>query len=442
MTNRSLSGLALAYAGIIAAFFTFASPGKGDPVTAPDKRYVISDFGAVGDGAKLNTKVIQAVIDRCAAAGGGLIVVPKGVFVTGSLFLQPGVNLQVEGVLKGSENAADYPWINTRIAGLEMKWPAALINADHADGLHLTGTGTIDGSGLPWWQKYWAAAKAETDRLDPHFKVPRPRLVHIINSNHIVVSDLLLKDSAFWHLQITYCDGVEIHGLRVRAPHQPVHAASSDGIDIDSTRNVLIEGCDIVCDDDAICLKSGRDADGLRVNRPTENVVIRNCHVGYAHGMVVFGSETSGGIRHVRVSNCRADGGCHAIVRFKTLMGRGGVVEDVVYDHIQADDVGSAMEFNMNALGNTWLPPEFRTRVPPAQGTPVIRNIIIQDLTVTHAQSAGTIVGLTQSPLRGIVLRNVSIEAAKGFTIANTRGLVFENVKLNGQPLAAPPADH
>jgi hypothetical protein len=122
-------------------------------------------------------------------------------------------------------------------------------------------------------------------------------------------------------------------------------------------------------------------------------------------------------------------------------MGRGGVVEDVVYNHIQADNVGSAIEFNMNALGNTWLPPEFRTPVPPSRGTPVIRNITIQDLTVTHAQSAGTIVGLPQSPLRGVVLRNVSIEATKGFTIAHARGLVFENVKVNGQPVAAPPAD-
>ncbi len=443
MPNRSLPGLAFVYAGIIAALFAFASPGEGDLLKPMDQRYVISAFGAVGDGATLNTKAIQSVIDRCAAAGGGTIVVPKGVFVTGSIFLKPGVNLQVEagGVLKGSENAADYPWIDTRIAGLEMKWPAALVNADHADGLQLTGTGTIDGSGLPWWQKYWAAVKAETDHMDPHFKVPRPRLVHIINSNHIVVRDLLMKDSGFWNLQVTYCDGVKIEGVRVRAPHEPVHAPSSDGIDIDSSRNVLVEGCDIVCDDDAICLKAGRDADGLRVNRPTENVVIRNCHIGYAHGMVVFGSETSGGIRHVRVSNCRADGGCRAIVRFKTLMGRGGVVEDIVYDHIQADNVGSVIDFNMNALGNTWLPPEFRTPAPAARGTPVIRDVTIRDLTATQAETAGTIAGLSQSPLRDIVLKNVNIAAAKGFTIANARGLVFENVRFNGQPVAAPPAN-
>ncbi len=250
-------------------------------LTVQSKRFLITDYGAVGDGQTLNTQAIQSAIDRCAAGGGGELVVPKGVFITGSIFLKQGVDLRVEkdGVLKGSQDMNDYTWIDTRIAGLEMKWPAALVNADGLTNLHLSGEGTLDGSGLRWWQDYWAARKAEQGDIDPHFKVPRPRLVHIIRSRQVVVNDLLLKDAAFWHLQLTYCDGVEIHKLKVRAPHEPVHAASSDGIDIDSTRNVLIEGCDIVCDDDAICMKSGRDADGLRVNRPTENVVVRDCHL-------------------------------------------------------------------------------------------------------------------------------------------------------------------
>src|SRR5205807_8003957 len=130
----------------------------------------------------------------------------------------------------------------------------------------------------------------------------------------------------------------------LRAQPTPVTAASSDGTDIDSTRNVLITGCDIACDDDAIGLKSGRDADGLRVNRPTENVVIRDCHVGYAAGLVCFGSETAGGIRNIRINHCRADNGCGEVVRFKTRMGRGGVVEDVVYENIEADGVRTVFD--------------------------------------------------------------------------------------------------
>lgn len=251
------------------------------PLVAAD-RFPVTDFGAKGDGVTLNTKAIQAAIERCAMKGGGVVVIPAGTFVSGSIFLKHGVNLCVEkgGVLKGSQDTNDYPWIDTRIAGLEMKWPAALVNASNVTHLEISGAGLIDGSGERWWREYWDARAREKDGIDPHFKVPRPRLIHLYDSRKVVVRDLHLKDSAFWNLQLTYCDGVIVRNLNIRAPHAPVKAASSDGIDVDSTRNVLIERCDIECDDDAICLKSGRDADGLRVNRPTENVVIRYCRVG------------------------------------------------------------------------------------------------------------------------------------------------------------------
>jgi polygalacturonase len=408
---------------------------------AATARFPVTDFGAKGDGQTLNTRAIQSAIDRCAEAGGGTVVVPEGVFVSGAIFLKAGVNLSVEqgGVLKGSQNTNDYPWIPTRIAGLEMKWPAALVNASNLASLELSGAGTLDGSGERWWREYWTARANEKEGLDPHFKVPRPRLVHIIECRRVVVRDLWLKDAAFWNLQLTYCDGVEVHNLKIRAPHEPIKAASSDGIDIDSTRNVLITGCDIECDDDAICLKAGRDADGLRVNRPTENVVIRDCRVGQAAGLVVFGSETAGGIRNVRVSNCRADKGCGEIVRFKTRMGRGGVVEDIVYENIVAEGAARVFSFNMNAFSTTWLPEEFRTPVPPERGTPVFRNITVRNLTARKCVSAGSLVGLSASPLRDLTLEEVEIEARDGFTIRNATGLRFNKVKVNGRLVESPP---
>ena len=399
-----------------------------------ETRFDIATHGAVGDGKTLNTQVIQAVIDACAQAGGGTVVVPSGVFITGSIFLKQGVNICVEtnGVLKGSDNTNDYPWIQTRIAGLEMKWPAALINADGVTNLQLAGAGTIDGSGARWWHEYWIARAAETGDVDPHFKVARPRLVHIIRSQKILVQDLLFKDSAFWNLQLTYCDGVEVKNLKVRAP---LRAASSDGVDVDSSRNVVIDGCDIECDDDAICLKSGRDADGLRVNRPTEYVEVKNCRVGRAAGLVVIGSETSGSIRHVVVHNCRADSGCGEVVRFKTRMGRGGVVEDVLYENIQADGVRQVFSFNMDSFSTTWLPEEFRAPVPAELGTPVFRNITVRNLTAKNCAAAGRIVGLAESPIQNMRLVNVDIQGAdKPFYIRHTRGLAFENVKINGKP--------
>ena len=423
---------------LLSVLFALSAPAS-EPAS---RRYLINEQGAVGDGKTLNTKAIQKAIDRCAADGGGTLVVPQGTFVTGSIFLKPGVNLLVEkgGILKGSSNTNDYPWIDTRIAGFEMKWPAALINADGVSGLQITGEGTIDGSGERWWREYWDMRRREKDDIDPHFKVGRPRLVHVIRSTNVVVRDLTLKDSAFWNLQLTYCEGVEVHRLTIRAPHEPIKAASSDGIDIDSTRNVLITGCDIECDDDAICLKAGRDADGLRVNRPTENVVIRDCHVGHAAGLVVFGSETSGGIRNVKIYDCRADNGCGEVVRFKTRMGRGGVVEDILYENIQAEGLRQAINFNMDSFSTTWVPEEFRTPVPAEKGTPIFRNITVRNLTVKNCSNAGHLVGLPQSPLRGITLENVELQAKTPFTIKNAMDVKFNNVKVNGKPVS-PPAE-
>jgi len=416
-------------------------PLLAQAVASVDLRFVVSEHGAVGDGLTLNTKAIQSVIDDCARAGGGTVVVPRGVFITGSIFLKQGVNLCVEtnGVLKGSQNTNDYPWIDTRIAGLEMKWPAALVNADGVTNLQITGAGTIDGSGETWWREYWLVRALEKDGIDPHFKVGRPRLVHIIRCNQVLVQGVTLKDSAFWNLQLTYCDGVEVRDLKVRVPGGKVRAASTDGIDVDSTRNIVIADCNIECDDDAICLKSGRDADGLRVNRPTENVLIRHCVVTRGAGLVVIGSETSGGIRHVRVEDCRAAAGCEEVVRFKTRMGRGGVVEDIVYDHIQAEGVRQVFSFNMDTFSTTWLPEEFRTSVPPEMGTPIFRNITVSHLKVKNCELAGRIVGLVGSPILNLKLEDVKIQnAGGGLVVKNTSHMQCKNVTVNGKPFIAP----
>jgi polygalacturonase len=407
---------------------------------ASGKTISIAEAGAIGDGTTVNTKAIQTAIDRCHSDGGGTVVVPAGVFVSGSIFLTQGVSLEVAegGALQGSQDTNDYPWIKTRIAGLEMKWPAALVNAQSVSNLSITGKGVIDGSGLRWWREYWAARAEEPDGMDPHFKVGRPRLIHIMGATNVTVAGLTLRNSAFWTLQLTYCEGVLVSNITVRNPHAPVRAASSDGIDIDSSRDVIVNGCDVVCDDDGICLKSGRDADGLRVNRPTENVVIRNCHVGHAASMVGFGSETSGGIRHVRILNCRADDNCGCLVRLKSRMGRGGVVEDVLYENIEADHVRQVFDCNMDAHGTTWLPEEFRAMPPENIGTPVIRDITVRSLNARHVMFAGSIAGLPKIPIRNMTLEKVSIEAGESFVIRNAPGLRFLDVTVNGKSVKEP----
>lgn len=404
------------------------------PTRADGHVYDVGAFGAVGDGKTINTVAIQRAINTCAGAGGGTVLISNGVYLTGALFLKQGVALRIEAgaVLKGSTDTNDYPWIESRIAGFEMIWPAGLINAIDLTNVCITGRGTIDGSGERWWREYWAARAADPERMDPHFRVGRPRLIHILRCTNVVVSGPRLMNSPFWHLQVTYADTVHISDLVVRAPAAPVRAASSDGIDIDSSCNVLIERCDIECADDAICMKSGRDADGLRVNRPTENVVVRDCRVGPAAGLVVFGSETSGGIRNVRIYNCRADPGCEEIVRFKTRMGRGGTVENVVYENITGAGVARVFSFNMDALGTMWVPEEFRQPVPPELGTPRIRNVTVRNLKVTRSESAGRIWGMRESPIEGLVLENIDLEVKNGFSIRNVKDPTFVNVRTNG----------
>src|SRR5438067_1134778 len=207
---------------------------------AEPKRFDISEHGAVGDGKTLNTKAIQSAIDQCAGSGGGTLVVPKGEFLSGALFLKPGVNVELlEGaVLKGSTNIEDYPKANTRIEGHFEPWRAALLNADKADHLRITGPGTLDGSGAPFWQEFYRRRKE--DSKTTNLNVERPRLAFIQNSEDVQVSGVTFKDSGFWNLHLYRCHNVVVENCRFQAPHGavPDHASSSDGIHADSLQDV------------------------------------------------------------------------------------------------------------------------------------------------------------------------------------------------------------
>ena len=297
------------------------------------KRFVISDFGAVADAATVNTKAIQAAIDKCAASGGGVVVVPKGTFLSGAIFLKQGVNLAVEkdGVLKGTTNIDDYPDIQTRWEGTEEPWTSAFVNAEGMTDLEISGEGTIDGSGGEWLQKY--PPRRPSDSPSPaqpstQLKRGKPRLIGIQNSKRVRVAGLSLHNQAVWCLFVLYSEDVLAENLKITVEHS---IPSSDGIDIDSSRRVRIDNVYIDVNDDCISIKSGKDADGLRVNRPAEDIVIENSHFAYGHGGVAMGSETSGGIRNVEVRNCVADSGNWAPIRFKTQPSRGGVVENITY---------------------------------------------------------------------------------------------------------------
>jgi exo-poly-alpha-galacturonosidase len=393
----------LLYAG-----FTIAA----DEAEKQAKRYVITDYGAIGDGQTLNTKSIQSAINKCAADGGGVLVVPKGTFLTGSIFFKQGVDLllEKEGALKGTVEPNDYPQVDTRWEGEERVWTAALVNFFNMKDVSLTGPGQIDGSGDQWMQHF--------PRGSRELRVGRPRLIAIQNCKNVKVSSLSLKNQACWGLFILYSEKVLVENLTIRAKHNII---SSDGIDVDSSKNVLITGCDIDVNDDCIAIKSGKDEDGRRVNRPAEDIVVEKCRFRYGHGGVSMGSEMSGGIRNVEIRNCIMDSDNWAPIRFKSQPSRGGVVENITYRDIVLHDTRKAFEFNM-----AW---RMVNPKPPSDPLPVVRNVKIINVSGT-AGSVGDMHGLKDSPIRNVTFENCKIKAKRGFTIDNVEELDISGLSI------------
>ncbi|MBE7170886.1 MAG: glycoside hydrolase family 28 protein [Williamsia sp.] len=374
-----------------------------------EKTFVITDSGAVDDGHTVNTLSIQRAIDQCAEAGGGTVVVPKGTFISGAVFLKQGTQLRLEkgGTLKGSLDEADYPQIDTRWEGEEKKWTACLVNAIGLHDVTVTGPGTLDGSGEEWTAK---------GRSGTRFG--RPRLIGFQNCTRVHASNLSLRNQASWGLFVLYCSEAEISNLHIRAAH---NIPSSDGIDIDSGNKIHISNCDIDVNDDCISIKSGKDEDGLRVNRPSENILIEQCRFGYGHGGVAMGSETSGGIRNVVVRNCTADSANWAPVRFKTQPSRSGVVENITYENITLNHTRKAFEFNM-----AW---RMVNPKPAANVLPVVRNIQITRVSGT-ADAAGDMHGLAGSPISGVKFKDCILHTSKGLVLENTERVDTSGLKI------------
>ena len=377
------------------------------------KQFTVTDHGAIGDGHTLNTKAIQAVIDLCGDSGGGTVVIPEGVFLTGAIFLKSGVNLTIErgGALKGSVNPDDYPQVFTRWEGVEREWTSALVNAFDMAALILNGEGVIDGSGDQWMIRY--------PRNSRELHTGRPRLIAVQNCRNVSVSGLTLKNQACWGLFILYSEDAVVENLTIRAEHNII---SSDGIDIDSSRRVRIAGCDIDVNDDCIAIKSGKDEDGRRVNRPAEDVLVEQCRFRYGHGGVSMGSEMSGGIHNVEIRNCIVEADNWAPIRFKSQPSRGGVVENITYRDITLQNTRKAFEFNM-----AWrMVPPIK---PPSDPLPVVRHVRIINVVGT-VQSVGDMHGLKDSPIQDVAFQNCKISAHTGFLLENVEDLDLSGLTL------------
>ena len=266
-----------------------------------------------------------------------------------------------------------YPEFPSRIAGIEMTWPSAVINIMDAENAALTGEGFIDCRGKVFWDKYWAMREEyekKNLRWIVDYDCKRVRGVLVSNSKHITLKDFTLVRTGFWACQILYSDHCSVSGLTINN-NVGGHGPSTDGIDIDSSTNILVENCDVDCNDDNICIKAGRDADGLRVNRPTENVVVRNCIARKGAGLLTCGSETSGSIRNVLAHDLIAYG-TGTTLCLKSSMNRGGTVENIYMTRVEADSVTHILSVDLNwnpKYSYSALPKEYEGKDVPEHWT-------------------------------------------------------------------------
>jgi len=370
----------------------------------------VRDFGAVGDGETLETATIQKALDAVADRGGGVVQVPAGRYVTGSLVMKSHTTLHLEtgASLLGSTNADDYPIVRARWEGIETNCHRGLISADHAKDIAITGSGVIEGN-------------PAVGRL----RNPRgPTVMEFIECGNVRVEGVTLKSSRMWTLHPAYCHDVRISGVTFNTT-----GANSDGIDPDSCRRVVIDGCTFSTGDDNIAIKSGKGQEGVKIGRPSEDILITNCTFIKGYTSIAFGSELSGGIRRVRISHCTFGLG-RAAMQLKSRPGRAGYLHDLAADHLV---VGP--EPLLEIIGNYSFNPDPQG-VPGAKGITQFSHIRITDVRIASTNLL-TILGPAEKPVNGIQISRVTGTCQKGSVIQNARKVILTDIHLDG--ISGPP---
>lgn len=449
-------GLFLSLSGLVAkaqktGIPDFAWMKKVGALTYPVQQsvYHVADYGAKGDAINMNTTAIQRTIDAAEAAGGGTVVFDSGVYLTGSLFVGNNVNLSIgKGVtLIGSQNIDDYKKIRTRVAGVEMNWPAALVNIIGKKNAAISGDGVINGRGKIFWDKYWDMRKEYESRglrwiVD--YDCERPRGILVAECENVTIRDIVLYQPGFWSLHILYSRQITVDSIII-SNNIEGHGPSTDGIDIDSSEYILVQNSNINCNDDNFCLKAGRDSDGLQVNRPCQYVVIRDCIAGSGGGLFTCGSETSGSIRHIVAYRMRGVN-TKCGLRFKSTCQRGGSVEDIHLHDIEMTGVKRPLVVDLNwhpAYSTSKLPEGYDAKEIPEHwtkmlqpvslecGTPVFKNITLSNITATGAQVCIDVAGISTSKLANFQFHNVHLEGINAGNITWTKDWVFYKSTVN-----------
>ncbi len=398
---------------------------------------------ARADGRADDTAALQAAIDARAAGGGGTVHVPAGKYLCGSLFLRSDITLHLEAgaVILGSEDPQRYPLIESRWEGATQKTHTPLIYGAGLHDIAVVGRGKIDGQGAAWWRRFKEESLGH----------PRPRLVAFEDCDNVLLDGINLVNSPSWTVNPIRCRNVVINGLTVR---NPADSPNTDGINPDSCSRVRISNCLISAGDDCICLKSGTETEKAELRSPCTGIAITNCILERGHGGIAIGSEMSGGVRNVVVSDCIFNATDRGI-RVKSRRGRGGVVEDIHVENVVMNDVLCPFTMNMYYACGAWGDTRVADKAsrPFDAGTPVFRRVSVSRLTARGVKyAAAFLFGLAESPIQDVTLSHVSIsmdanapeglpEMAEGLWpmcrdglyARYTRGLVLDQVRIEGQ---------
>jgi polygalacturonase len=378
----------------------------------------ITDYGAVDNPKIFSTDAFRRAIADCKKSGGGIVRVPAGHFLTGPIDMVDNMTLQVDsGAMVLFDTArTDYPDVTSRWEGLTENGPHPLIFANGLNNIAITGFGSFDGQGAAWWTNM---DMAEHGNARPDRPIRRrPMMVEIKDCNGVRIDGPTFINSPFWHIHLLYSENIEVANCRIIAPS---NSPNTDALNTDSCRHVVVHDCFADVGDDAFGIKSGRDEEGRKVNRPTEDVTYIRLHVAHGHSVCAIGSEESGGVRHVRFIDCTGDGTDNGI-RLKSMRGRGGIVEDIVVSNFQLKNVRNAIILSLRYVKTA--------EEPFSERTPLFRDIHIDHVTAINSGNCCVIEGLEECPIQNVTLNNLNLSGTNGVSCAYARDITFKNVRI------------
>ncbi|WP_117149264.1 MULTISPECIES: glycosyl hydrolase family 28 protein [Paraliobacillus] len=433
----------------------------------PSKQFDITEFGAIGNGIFDNTEVIKKTIDACVKAGGGKVIVPAGIWLTGSIQLQSKINFHVKSgaLVRFTDNFNDYPLIVSSFEGKETVRCQSPIDGEGLEDIAITGKGIFDGAGHQWrpikkwkmtglqWKElitsggvideqaqiWWPTENAKNgarivDELEKRSNIKidnflpvrdylRPNLVSIRKCTRVLLDGPTFQNSPAWNIHPWLCEHVKIKNIKVR---NPWYAQNGDGLDLESCRYAIVSKCEFDVGDDAICIKSGKDEVGRKLAVPSQDILIEKCTVFNGHGGFVIGSEMSGDVRNIQIKDC-VFSGTDKGVRIKTARGRGGIIESIVIQNIKMHDISKEaiiiqMYYESEQVGDAQ---------PFTEKTPIIRNIWLEKINCYAAKVAIVLKGLPESPITAITCKEMSLTSQEGITCLYTSSLRLESFEGN-----------